>query len=86
MAMSILAPECEHIQALLPALRDADPDPAVVQRIAEHLAGCPHCRAVEAELNVLMTQYRLEASPPLPAHLEDRLLQLMCGPHMKSRA
>ncbi|MCW5849567.1 MAG: zf-HC2 domain-containing protein [Anaerolineae bacterium] len=78
MQTTVLSPECEHIRALLLRSPDTEPDASLLQRIAEHLATCPHCQAAEADVTTLMAQYRLH-EPPLPAHLEARLLDCMCG-------
>lgn len=78
MQTTILSPECEHIRTLLLRSPDTEPDARLVQRITEHLATCPTCQAAEATVTALIAQYRCQ-EPTLPAHLEARLLDCMCG-------
>ena len=84
MQMTVLSPECEHIRALLLRSPETESDARLLQRINEHLATCPDCQAAEADVTALVDQYRRQ-EPSLPAHLEARLLDCMCGGHREGQ-
>lgn len=73
------ADACEHVRALIDALGDREPGPEEFQEIADHFAECASCNGEEASLEDILALYREQASPPLPARLEQRLLDHLCG-------
>ena len=73
-----LALDCEPIRALLLRSPETELDARLLQLVNEHLATCPDCQAAEAGVTELMAEYRRQ-EPRLPAHLEARLLDCMCG-------
>ena len=77
-----LAPDCKHIRALLLRSPETELDARLLQLVNEHLATCPECQAAEAGVTELMAEYRRQ-EPRLPAHLEARLLDCMCGGQTK---
>ena len=71
-------PECAQLRRLMDALGDSDPTPQTVTSIVEHLTDCEVCSVAEVSLARLLALYRERESPPLPAQLEQRLLDGMC--------
>jgi anti-sigma factor RsiW len=54
-------PLCEEMHLLIQADVDGELQPADAARVSAHVAGCPDCAAVQAELLALRTRLREEA-------------------------
>lgn len=72
-------PECRHVWQLIDALGDGDPTPEALEEISEHFARCVKCGDAEASLEEMLAMYRAESTPPIPARVEQHLLDCMCG-------
>jgi hypothetical protein len=70
--------ECPELSRLVTA--SADPGAALpnIAQLEEHISGCPVCSAAEEPVARLLARYREHESPPLPAQVEQRLLDKMC--------
>jgi hypothetical protein len=49
-----------------------------IAELEEHISGCHICSAAEEPVARLLARYREHESPPLPAQVEQRLLDMMC--------
>jgi hypothetical protein len=73
------SPECRHVWALINNLADDDPSPVALDEIAEHFVHCAKCSDAEESLDEVLALYRTQDIISLPADLEQRLLDCMCG-------
>jgi anti-sigma factor RsiW len=54
-------------------------DPATAAEVEAHLAGCPACRADQAELAAVPALLAAAPAPPMPAAVADRLAAVLAG-------
>ena len=76
------SPECRHVWTLIDALADEDPSPDALAEIGEHFARCVKCADAEASLEEVLALYRSDGAAPVPAGVEQRLLDCMCGQNL----
>jgi hypothetical protein len=70
--------ECPELRRLVSASAEVGAAPQVTAQVEEHINRCPVCSAAEEPVAHLLARYRDQESPPLPAQLEQRLLDMMC--------
>ena len=70
--------ECPELWRLVSEPAGPGDLPPSMAQIEEHISECPVCSAAEEPVAQLLARYREDESPPLPAQVEQRLLDKMC--------
>jgi predicted anti-sigma-YlaC factor YlaD len=64
---------CDDVRLRLHEAHDDDPVPALSEAVQAHLASCPGCRELDADLNVLSRALRALPQSSLPADALDEV-------------
>ena len=70
--------ECLELWRLISASAEYGATSQSIAHIENHISGCPVCSAAEEPVARLLARYREDETPPLPAQVEQRLLDMMC--------